>query len=259
MSARPTLVALPLSPWSEKARWALDHHGIDYVEKTYLPMVGAPLLRWRLRRLRGRVTVPILVDQRGTVCLDSFDIARYAERTGHGEPLFRRGQEQEIAYWNRLSEEAMQAVRGLVTVRMAEDRKAGHEMLATMVPRGLARMLKPTAIVAIRFLQRKYRARDADEDAHRARLRHIMIELRQALSDGRRYLVGDALSYCDIAMATSLMGVEPGEARHLPFGPAMRRSWTDAELAGEFTDLLGWRDQIYSEHRNARSGTPLLD
>jgi glutathione S-transferase len=258
MSARPTLVALPLSPWSEKARWALDHHGIDYIEKAYVPMMGAPLLRWRLRRLRGRITVPILFDDRGAACLDSFDIARYAERTGHGEPLFRRGHEQESAYWNQRSDEAMQAVRALVTSRMAEDREARHEMLATIIPRGLAGMFKPTAIVAVRFLQRKYRVRDADEAAHRARLRDIMVELRQALS-GRRYLVGDALSYCDIAMATSLVGVEPVEARHLPIGPATRRSWTDLELAGEFTDLLGWRDQLYAEHRNARTGTPLLD
>jgi glutathione S-transferase len=258
MSASPTLVALPMSPWSEKARWALDHHGIDYVEKTYVPMLGAPLLRWRLRRLRGRVTVPILVDERGTSYLDSFDIARYAERSGHGEPLFRRGEEQEIAYWNRLSDDAMHAARALVTSRMADDREARDEMLATVAPRGLAAVLKPTALVAVRFLQRKYHTRDADEAAHRDRLRHIMLELRQTLS-GRRFLVGDALSYCDIAMATSLVGVEPVAARHLPLGPATRRSWTDLELAGEFTDLLGWRDQLYAEHRNARTGTPLLD
>lgn len=252
-----TFVALPLSPWSEKARWALDHHDVAYVEKAYTPMLGAPALRWKLRRLRGRVTVPVLFDPTGAVWLDSFEIARYAESTGGGEPLFRRGQEQAIARWNRLSDEAMDAARALVTSRLVEDPAAQHEALAGVVPRGLAGVLKPTASLALRFLQRKYRMREADEATHRARLHAILVELRAALG-GRRFLVGDALSYCDIAMASALLGVEPGDSVHLQFGPATRRSSTDLELAGEFTDLLGWRDQIYAEHRRPRSGTPLL-
>ena len=35
-----TLYALPYSPWlSEKARWALDHHGIAYREVMYAPPI----------------------------------------------------------------------------------------------------------------------------------------------------------------------------------------------------------------------------
>jgi glutathione S-transferase len=257
--APPTFIALPLSPRSEKARWALDHHEIPYVEKAYVPMLGAPLLRWRLRRLRGQITVPILLAGGGAICLDAFDIARYAERTGHGEPLFRRGQEAEIARWNGLSDEAMHAARALVTLRAAEHGDVHDEALATVMPRGLARMLRPAAMVAARLLQRRVRVADGDDSPHRARLRDIMLELRETLSDGRRYLVGGALSYCDIAMAAALMGVQPVDAPHLSWSPASRRSSTDLELAGEFTDVLGWRDHIYAEHRKARDATRLLD
>jgi glutathione S-transferase len=253
-----TFVALPLSPWSEKARWALDHHDVPYVEKVYTPMLGAPILRWKLRRLRGRLTVPILFDSTGAIWQESFDIARYAESTGGGTPLFRRGHEDEVERWNRLSDDAMDASRALLAYRMRDDRAAQQEALSQVVPRGLAGILRPAASVALRFLQRKYRMRDSDAAAHRARLREILIELRTALG-GRRFLVGDSLSYCDIAMASALVGVEPGDTSPLPFGPATRRSSTDLELAGEFTDLLGWRDQIYVEHRRARTGTPLLD
>jgi glutathione S-transferase len=274
-----TLFALPLSPWSEKARWALDHHGIGYVEKSALPTFGAPLLRWRLRRLRGRITFPLLYDGRGGLCLDPLDIARFAERTGGGTPLFRRGQEEEVARWHQLSEEALRAAQDLSGEREAErpvvvrPQALATQALATMTPRGLAGLLVPAARVAVRFLQRRSRwldggARwgssrsshapdassassgfDPDESPHRARLRRALLELRRALSDGRRYLVGDALSYCDIAMAVALMGVEPADAPHLPFTPAARRSATDLVLAGEFTDLLGWRDELYAEHR----------
>jgi glutathione S-transferase len=252
-----TFVALPLSPWSEKARWALDHHEVDYVETVYTPMFGSPRLRWRLRRLRGRITVPILFDASGNVHLESLDIARYAERVGHGAPLFRRGDEEAVAHWNERSDEAMQAARALITSRLAEDRAARQEAMAGVMPRRLAGVLRPAALLGVRFIQRKYHVRDADEAEHRERLRAVLFELRRALADGRRYLVGGALSYSDIAMASAIIGVDPGEARHLRLGTATRRALTDLELAGEFTDLLGWRDQLYAQRR-ARIGTPLL-
>ena len=259
MRAPPTLIALPLSPWSEKARWALDHHEIRYVEKTYLPVVGGPLLRWRLRRLRGRITVPMLIDGSRAICTDAFDIAQYAERTGHGDPLFRRGQEAEVARWSRLSDEAMHASRALIDLRMADDGVARHEALATVMPRGLAGLLRPAAMIAARLLRRRHHVPNASEAPHRARLRDIMLELRQTLSDGRHYLVGGGLSYCDIAMAAALLGVQPVDGPHPSRSPAARRSSTDLELAGEFTDVLGWRDHIYAEHRKARDATRLLD
>lgn len=252
-----TFVAFPLSLWSEKARWALDHHEVAYVEKSYTPLLGAPALRWKMRRLRGRLSVPVLLDPSGAVWTQPLEIARYAESTGGGDPLFRRGQEAAIARWSSRSDEAMRASRGLVRDRVADDREAQRELLAGVVPRGLAGLLEPTASLALRFFQRRYRMREPDEATHRARLHMILVELRAALG-GRRFLVGDALSYCDIAMASALLGVEPGDSPHLRFGPATRRSSTDLELAGEFTDLLGWRDQIYAEHRRPRSGTPLL-
>ena len=56
------LTALPYSPWSEKATWALDHHRIDYKYDEHMPLVGDIKLRWRLRKPKGIVTVPVLED-----------------------------------------------------------------------------------------------------------------------------------------------------------------------------------------------------
>jgi glutathione S-transferase len=39
------LVALHYSPWSEKARWALDHHGVAYRYEEYKILLGEPKLR----------------------------------------------------------------------------------------------------------------------------------------------------------------------------------------------------------------------
>ena len=61
----PELLGLPYSPWSEKARWALDARRVPYREVTYAPLLGEPALRLKLKRWRGNVTVPVLTDDEG--------------------------------------------------------------------------------------------------------------------------------------------------------------------------------------------------
>lgn len=241
------LIALPYSPWSEKARWALDHHRIDYVEKLHTPMLGEVALRWRLRHGDGPRSVPVLVTEHETIG-DSLQIAQYAERHGTGAPLFRRGEEDETRRWNDLSDRVMNAGRVLVTLRTAADPEACREALPGFVPPGLRRPLGPATRMAVRFVQRKY---DVHTDEHAARddIRAVFAELRAALSDGRRTIAGGPLGYADIAMATTLQFVRPLQTGIAPLGPATRRAWTDLELAGEYTDLLEWRDQLYASDR----------
>jgi len=246
-NALPVFTALPRSPWSEKARWALDHHRIDYVEKQYTPMLGVPALRLRLRRARGPVTVPVLFAG-GEAYTDSLDIAQYAERHGAGTPLFRRGHEESIAHWNQVSDAAMAAGRALVAARVLADPQARGEALPDLVPRPLRRPLEPAARLGIGYLRKKYRFSD-DEHQNRAELRARLGELRRALADGRRYLLGGELSYADIAMASVLQCVSPVGDQHISLGPASRRAWTDLELSGELTDLIEWRDQLYASRR----------
>src|SRR5579864_5859577 len=83
MPVRRRLVSLNVSPWTERAKWALDHHRLTYEVTEHLPILGER----RLRRLVGpgkpRATVPVLVA--GTeVVSESWDIAVYADREGEG-------------------------------------------------------------------------------------------------------------------------------------------------------------------------------
>ena len=89
MTARPmtpVLWSLAYSPWSDKARWALEHCGVPYRRRAYRPLIDEPALRLKLRRLSGPVSVPIL-DLGDEVLADSFEIARYADRRAVREPL----------------------------------------------------------------------------------------------------------------------------------------------------------------------------
>ena len=72
------LYEIPFSPWSEKARWALQLCGVPYVSRAYQPLISELKLRRMLKRWGGKVTVPVLRD--GALVIDgSYEIARYAD------------------------------------------------------------------------------------------------------------------------------------------------------------------------------------
>ena len=51
---RGELIGIGYSPWTEKARWALDHHGIDYRYSEHLILFGMLPLRIKLGKLSRR-------------------------------------------------------------------------------------------------------------------------------------------------------------------------------------------------------------
>jgi glutathione S-transferase len=236
------LIGLSYSPWSLKARWALDHHRVPYRWREYLPMLGEPLLQARLRR--RRVTVPVLIDEAG-VHDDSFDIARRAEAVGQGAPLFPDALTDAISRWNQTSEDVCAAGRALTTARVLADPAALAESVP--VPPALRRPLRGVATAGARFLTRKYGLREVDEDAALDTIGLALEAVREALADGRAYLEGP-LTYADFALAVSLQFVQPVAGTYVHLGPASRRCWTRDGLAQAYPDVLAWRDQVFARH-----------
>ncbi len=242
----PRLISLSYSPWSEKARWALDHHGIAYDETEYMPMLGEPGLRFVTRRFTGKVTVPVYLDG-DAVLGDSLDIARHAERIGRGTPLFPAKHEAAIREWSARSEEALAAARAIVLAKTLASDDAKRELL----PKRLRALgLAPMAAVGLSFVARKYAAPIEQIDAQRAIVRSVLVLLRSALG-GKHHVVGDALTYADIAMAAAVQIVKPVDDRFIRLKPATRLCWTDDALAAELTDIVAWRDTLYDAHRRA--------
>ncbi len=89
-------------------------------------------------------------------------------------------------------------------------------------------------------------------------LRRALDELRAGLGEGS-YLLGNRFSYADVAMATALSYVQPVDDAYLRLGPATRAARTQERLAGEYPDLLTWRDQIYANHRRSTPAAPGTD
>ncbi|MFO0676300.1 MAG: glutathione S-transferase [Polyangiaceae bacterium] len=250
--ATAELLGLPYSPWSEKARWALDVRHVPYVSRTYAPLLGEPALRFRLKRWRGPVTVPVLRTDDGTMLADSLDIARWADGRGEGPALFPRGRESEVLDWVARSERGLDAGRSLSLHRMLDD----DDALREMVPKSLRGTLGPVGVAVGRAgvarTLRKYGGRAEDRARHLETFVAGLEALRSALATppnegGVATLLG-TFTFADVAMAQVLAFVAP-PAFGLRIGHASRRAFTDDVLRERFADLLAWRDALYEAHR----------
>lgn len=235
------LLGLTYSPWTEKARWALDARRVPYAYRNYQPVLGEPALRLKLRRLRGVVSVPVLTTDEGEVIADSANIARWADARGEGPTLFPSGKAEAIAEWVTRSERAMGAGRVLTLARMHKD----PEALRELVPRGMRSLPLSTSIAAFGVARtaRKYGGGSSEEAL--GRLRGFLDELRAALAGPT--LLG-TFTFADIAVAQVIVSLEP-PTRGLKLGEASRRNYADPELAREYADLVAWRDALYEAHR----------
>jgi len=188
------LYGLNQSPWTEKARWSLDHHRVEYTYRKYVPMLGEPLLRMEHRKVRSdtdrqaKPSVPLLVD--GDVAFpNSLAIARHAETIGQGARLFPEGEVRAIERWNDVSDRMIGVGRARVLARLQTDAAFQRESVPDFVPefaRGLA--ASSTALVG-RFMISKHGvptdvAREVTET-----LRPALLDVQSTLQD-RSFLVG---------------------------------------------------------------------
>ncbi|MFV8753896.1 glutathione S-transferase family protein [Nannocystaceae bacterium ST9] len=242
----PTLWGLSVSPWTERARWALDHHGVRYRYREHTPMLGEPGLRWRARRREsGRATVPLWIDDR-RVLADSVAIARLADRSSSNHSLFPAEHDAAIQAGADEADRVMNSMRALVVAALLNDPEAQVESLPAQIPRGLRVALRGMAKTGTRFLGRKYAA-DLDHlDACEQAGREYLASLRARLG-GRDHLFDDRLSFADIVAAVVINGFAGGDPIRLRDQPALQRVWTRPALAEEFADLVGWRDRLYQQ------------
>ncbi|MBK8409366.1 MAG: glutathione S-transferase [Sandaracinaceae bacterium] len=237
------LVALHYSPWSEKARWALDHHGVAYRYEEYKILLGEPKLRLATKNVRGKATVPVLFDG-GEVLSECWDIAQRAEAVGRGSTLFPEGLPRGHPALARAWPRRVRAGRVRLVDNIREDSDAMRAQIDAGVPRPLRSVMYPSSPLVMAWFARKHAGACPGDGAA---LRDACATLRAELR-GRPYLY-DGLTFADISMAVMLQFVEPVSDRFIPLDPRTRRAWQDPVLAREYTDLLEWRDGLYERHR----------
>ena len=240
------LVGMPFSPWTEKARWALDHHRLDYTFEEHIPgPIGELRLKVLMREPSRRVTVPVLKADRWYT--DSFEIARYADRIGSGTKLLPEDRLQEIAVWNTRSETALAAGRAMMLLKTGGDPKMIRAAIPKGIPAVLHPLLMPVARKGMEAFIHKYKMREGAEGHERA-MTEVLDALAQVVSPERPYLLRE-FSYADITMALTLQFVRPVDESFMPVGMGGREAWENRELAARYTGLLEWRDALYARHR----------
>jgi glutathione S-transferase len=249
------LIVLPPSPWSERARWALDHHRLPYRQIAHMPFLGER----RLRRLLGqgaesggRATVPVLLVG-GEILKDSWDIARYADREGRAEKLIPTELDAEVRRWNGLADSAMGAARALTVRALLASDGALDESHPPGVPRFLRPLLRPITRYGTAWFARKYTLDLEDTATPKRVVNEALAALRAALGSSG-YVLG-RFTYADVVMATLLQGIIPVADRYVRLGPATRQAWTQEDLAKANSDLIAWRDGIYDRHRRPSAAT----
>jgi len=246
MTAERLLVSLPVSPFSERARWALDHHRLAYKTFIHEPFVG----EGKLRKVVGpgkKATAPVLVEG-DVVITDSTAIARHADAIGASTTLFPAGRDADIDHWVALANDASSAGRALVTRALLNSPRALDETLPPLLG-PLRPLLRPVTRHGTRWFGRKYNVAIDDDAiaAATAAVRQALLTLRAALA-GKRCLL-DEFSYADIVAALILQSATPVKHAAFPLLPATRAAWTSPALTAEFSDLLAWRDELYATHR----------
>lgn len=236
--ATPLLVGEAFSPWTIKARWALEYCGIRYDYREYTPTLSEPWLRWRIRDWRSPLSVPVLM-VRTEVIFGSRQIAVFAARNSEGQTL---GDLAAAQAWDAISERGLADARTRVVRAISMDAAALDESVRFLPPQ-LRFVLRPVARHIVLRLDRKY-THLAVPGAHWDSL----VRLREGLDASRSGFLLGSFSYADITMATLLEAVVPTSSPDV-LGPAQRRCWTDAALAEEFPDLIEWRNRLIASFR----------
>jgi len=197
----PLLWHIPLSHFSEKVRWTLDHKQIAHRRR-----VLGPDYLIRAWRATGHGTLPILFLD-GRAIGDSTRIIAALEERHPESPLYpadtaaRRGA---LALEDYFDEQLGPALRAaIITPLFRHDPELALGMLTTGMPdKAYHRLLRLVRIFPA-FYRYRHKMNDAQLDADRAAVNAALDRIEQE-RQGRAYLVDDTFTVADLTAASML-------------------------------------------------------
>jgi glutathione S-transferase len=252
--AKPLLWHIPVSHYSEKARWALAHKRIEHDRRSPIPGAHIAYAVWLTRG--AHKTFPVLTLD-GRSIGDSTAIIAALERRWPERPLYpedpaerRRALELEDFFDEQLGPQ----IRLLAWHVLRTDRERMQELGYKMIPVGV-RDSDLARAAAGRFgstyVQLRFRvADDRKAEAAKASVVAALDRLEAELDDsGGEYLVGDGFSVADLTAASLLYPIvnPPEGPRIIPDGnPELE------EFFGPLRERPGgrWVSEIFARHRN---------
>jgi glutathione S-transferase len=239
------LITIPFSHYCEKARWALDRAGLDYLEEPWLPM-----LSWAaLARVGAGRTAPALVTRDG-VLADSTDILHWVDEQGEADLYPEDVADEVAAIEDDLDRHLGPATRRLAYAELLPRREALCALIER-APAAQAKIALPALPVLIEVIRRGLRIDDAGVARSQRRLDDTLDTVADRMSDGRTYLTGDRFTAADLTLASLLapMVVPPAYAAFLPPADLMPASYRDKVEALRATPAGALTMRLYADER----------
>lgn len=249
---QPVLWHIPVSHYNEKARWALDHKGVDHARHAPPPPSHMPVALW-LTRGRGW-TFPLLqID--GRTIADSTAIIAALEQRWRDRPLYPSDpaeRDRALALEDFFDEELGPYSRLLAFHEFRKDPAVVADFAGTLLSPPLGRsaaVRRAAGAGASAFIEARYRV-SADAAAEHAGGKVLAaldrLEAELATGDGE-HLVGDRFTVADLT-AAALLGpiVMPPEGPELPPAPAPFLAFREPlrERPG-----FRWVERVFARHR----------
>jgi glutathione S-transferase len=194
------LLTIPISHFCEKARWALDRAGLDYVEERHLQGIH----QFKARRAGGGTTVPVLVTPEG-VFPESEEILRYADdRLEEDRRLFpvddaERG--EVVALSRELDHGLGPDGRRLIYAHMLELKRPMQRVNNQGVPAWEARAMSALWPLMKRWGRRHLGIGPDTVRVDRENVRRAFDGVAERLADGRPHLCGERFTAADLTFA----------------------------------------------------------
>jgi glutathione S-transferase len=253
MGGRPVLWHIPVSHYSEKARWALDHKRFPHRRRVILPG-GHMLVSGWLTQGQSK-TFPVL-DFGDRAIGDSSAIIAELERLSPERPLYPDGTDERnraLELEEFFDEELGPQIRLLMWHETRRDPERMADLAEQMAPQALANLPGARAFArtfASTFVAARYGVAD---DSAAAEAREVVVACLDRLdaelaSSDSGYLVGDSFSVADLTAASLFYPmVNP------PNGPAMVKDFPPAleEFLAPLRERPSYEyvDRMYREQR----------
>lgn len=249
---KPTLWQIDISHYAEKARWALEHKGIDHSRRSILPGSHIPIA---LVLTRGaQPTLPVLqLDGRNIG--DSTEIIAALETAYPEPPLYpldAEGRARAIELEDWFDENLGPHSRLLPFYELIQEPDLFAEIAAESVPGPLGKAKPVVGAYARAYTSIRWNA-NSEEDAVRAREAIVAAfdKLEAELDNGDgEFLVGDRLSVADITAASLFYPVVvPPEG---PLDPDLPRPPALDRFRQGLSERRGfrWVAETFRKHRH---------
>ena len=195
---KPLLIAIALSHYCEKVRWALDYLDIDYVEENH-----TPFFHRQYTSRYGGTSVPVLVAE-DKALTDSHDILQYLDSISEDIKLYPQDPQlrDRVKNLEKLFDEKLGVATRLYGYYYALDKPFSIAIAWGIKAPFMERIKTVLSFPKIpQLLQQFYNVTPETKDAALKEVKEVFGMVDRELSSDQKYLVGDCLSTADITFA----------------------------------------------------------